>query len=132
MGSSPDEKDSKAAPREVPLEVVDDLPKGTQAGESFSGTPKRAGQRGASPFRFVVSLLIGALADWLEVMFPFAWLPIDCVTAALFFMLWGLRWETALVLVPELIPGLNMFPSWVLLAFYLGQKNRPPQDGPGQ
>ncbi len=130
MNSSSDGKENKPPPREVPLEVVNELPKGERAGKASSGSSAESRQGSSSPFRFVVSLLLGALADWLEVMFPFAWLPIDCVTAAVFFMLWGLRWETALVLVPELIPGLNMFPSWVLLAFYLGQKNRGTQDGP--
>jgi len=132
MNSSSDGKEKKPTPREVPLEVVNDLPKSERAGEASGGSSTESRQGSTSPFRFVVSLLVGALADWLEVMFPFAWLPIDCVTAAVFFMLWGLRWETALVLVPELIPGLNMFPSWVLLAFYLGQKNRGTQDGPRQ
>ena len=129
MSSSPHDNDRKSGPRDVPLEIVNDLPRGAQSGERPSGS---TGSRpvGASPFRFVISLLIGALADWLELLFPFAWVPIDCVTAAVFFVLWGLRWETALVLIPELIPGLNMFPSWVLLAFYLGQKGRNSQSGP--
>lgn len=112
--------------------MVRDLPKGDPEGEEASPRAADSRRSVASPFRFVVSLLVGALADWLEIIFPVAWLPIDCVTAAVFFMLWGLRWETALVLIPELIPGLNMFPSWVLLAFYLGQKNRGTQDGPRQ
>ena len=79
--------------------------------------------------RFVLTLLVAAAADGLEVLFPLAWIPIDLATVGLFFLLWGFRWEVALVLLPEIIPGVNVFPSWVLLALYLGNgipKGRPP------
>lgn len=130
MSSFSEDKDPKPAPKDVPLEIVNDVPDGAQRGGGTSDDSTGSSRVGTSPFRFGLSLLIGALADWLELLFPFAWVPIDCVTAAVFFMLWGLRWETALVLIPELIPGLNVFPSWLLLAFYLGQKGRSSQPGP--
>jgi hypothetical protein len=38
------------------------------------------------------------------------------------FLIWGLRWEIAVVLLPELVPGMNVFPSWTLLAMYLEKK----------
>lgn len=80
--------------------------------------------------RFVLTLCVAALADGLEVLFPPAWVPIDLATVGVFFLLWGFRWEVALVLLPELIPGANVFPSWILLAFYLG--NQGPKGRPSE
>jgi hypothetical protein len=71
----------------------------------------------------MASLALAVVADSLEAAFPPAWLFIDAVTTVAFFLIWGLRWEIAVVLLPELVPGMNMFPSWTLLAMYLGKKS---------
>jgi hypothetical protein len=102
------------------LEVVDDVPNGAKtAVPPDRSTEDQRGLTG-SPVRFLLGLTVAAVADGLEVLFPLAWIPIDLATVGVFFLLWGFRWEVALVLLPELIPGVNVFPSWVLLALYLG------------
>jgi hypothetical protein len=121
----PDSDNSrKTESKEVPLEFVEKIPGAAERGNT---TQKESGEgrtgRKANVVRFVLSLLVAATADGLEVLFPPAWLPIDLATVALFLLLWGFRWEVALVLVPEIIPGANVFPSWILLALYLGNQN---------
>ena len=125
MKSNASDHSEGSAPKVVDLEVVDSIP-----GEhnEIGGTGKADAEadpraRGvASNMRFVVGLALAALADGLEVMFPPLWIPIDLAMVGVFFFLWGFRWEVALILLPELIPGANMFPSWTLLALYLGRQ----------
>jgi len=71
----------------------------------------------------MASLAVAVAADALEVAFPPAWLVIDAFATLSFFLIWGLRWEIAVVLLPELVPGMNAFPSWTLLAMYLEKKS---------
>jgi hypothetical protein len=71
----------------------------------------------------MVSLALALAADSLEAAFPPAWVVIDAFTTVAFFLIWGLRWEIAVVLLPELVPGMNVFPTWTLLAIYLGKKS---------
>jgi hypothetical protein len=70
----------------------------------------------------MASLAVAVAADSMEAAMPPAWLVIDAFTTLTFFFIWGLRWEIAVVLLPELVPGMNVFPSWTLLALYLGKK----------
>ncbi|MEI7911846.1 MAG: hypothetical protein WCK77_19620 [Verrucomicrobiota bacterium] len=83
----------------------------------------------ASVFKFIVTLAIAAAADGLQLLLPPLWIPIDIVAALSFFALWGLRWEIVVVLLPELTPGVEAFPSWVVLAFYLGRNSLAAQPG---
>ena len=84
--------------------------------------PARTRSERRAVVAFVLSLGVAAAADGLEVLFPPLWIPLDALAAVLFLALWGLRWEVALVLAPELIPGLNVFPTWVALALYMGYR----------
>ena len=117
---------SKGPVQSVPLEVVDHIP--GEIPSPGTGDASGSGSQASKPgffgenLRFIVTLAVAGLADGLEVLFPFAWVPIDLATVGVFFLLWGLRWEVALVLLPELIPGANIFPSWILLALYLGKQ----------
>jgi len=133
---SESQKSSSEAAKEVPLEFVGKK-------DAASGAPSgEAGGRKASPssgmshtMRFALSVLVAMAADALEMPlepFPPAWILVDVVTAGAFFFLWGFRWEVALVLIPELVPGLNVFPTWFLLALYLGQQHAPPSSPPQQ
>ncbi len=70
-------------------------------------------------FACAFTLLVAACADALEVAFPLAWVPVDIAVALLLLLIWGRRWEVAVVILPELIPGVSMFPTWTLLAVYL-------------
>jgi hypothetical protein len=82
-----------------------------------------AGLAKSAAFRQMASLAVALAADAIEVAFPPAWLVVDAFATLSFFLIWGLRWEIAVVLLPELIPGMNVFPSWTLLAMYLKQKD---------
>ena len=66
-----------------------------------------------------MSLAVAGVADSLNVAFPVLFLPVGILTALILLALWGLRWEVAVAVIPELIPGVAMFPSWVLLVCYL-------------
>jgi hypothetical protein len=34
-------------------------------------------------------------------------------------LIWGRRWEIAIAVIPEVIPGLDLFPTWTLFVGYL-------------
>ncbi len=111
---------------EIPLEVLG--AEGPKSGASFRGaSPKspsdvEGGYGRSDAFKAMASLAVAVAADSLEAAVPPAWLLIDGLTTLAFFLIWGLRWEIAVVLLPELVPGMNVFPSWTLLALYLGKK----------
>ncbi len=116
--------------KEVPLEFVGK--DSGAAGDIRPGTTPPPKRELNPTVRFALSILIGIVADALEAplagIAP-AWILIDALAASAFFALWGFRWEVAIVLIPELIPGLNVFPTWFLLALYLGQqKGTSPKD----
>jgi hypothetical protein len=121
------------APIEVEVEVLG--PDGSQPSPNDSSAytgqrvPPRSSSAGwaglgkSGAFKHGVSLAVALMADGLEMAFPPAWLVVDALATVSFFLIWGLRWEIAVVLLPELIPGMNVFPSWTLLAMYLKQKD---------
>lgn len=76
---------------------------------------KRAG------LRLFAGLAIAMTADALDLAFPLASLPVDFVTAVLISILFGWRWETLAVLAPEIFPLTSVFPTWVMLVFYLAR-----------
>lgn len=78
-----------------------------------------------SGVRLFIGLAIAITADALDVAFPMLSLPVDFVTAVLISLIFGWRWETLVVLVPEILPVTSLFPTWVILVFYLaGIKTR--------
>jgi hypothetical protein len=124
----PDSRNKPSEPREVEFEVLGPET-GTSGGGSSGGSGGKVSASGAgNPDGFphgvkaIVGLAVAAAADALGAAFPPAWLLIDAFTTVAFFLIWGLRWEIAVVLLPELVPGMNVFPSWTLLAIYLGKK----------
>lgn len=64
-------------------------------------------------------LAIAMIADALDVAFPMLSLPMGFLTAILLSLIFGVRWETFVVLIPESLPVTAMFPTWVILVFYL-------------
>ena len=119
----PESENHARVPKDIPLEVVNEIPNASGPSSQSSERHPSGGRAWCSSgVRFVLTLAIAAIADGLEVLFPPAWIPIDLATVGAFFLLWGFRWEIALVLIPEIIPGANVFPSWVLLALYLGNQ----------
>lgn len=86
---------------------------------------KGRGSDGWGSLRFLLTVLVAGAADALEVAFPPLYLLFDAVVALVILALWGWRWEIAMVLIPELVPGLDLFPTWTLLALHLGSKGVP-------
>ena len=83
-----------------------------------------------SRLRLTLAFLIAAVSDILSLLF--SWAPpvewaIDAVTAALLFVLLGFRWELLLPILPEAIPGVAMFPFWLMDVAFIAYRNRCPQ-----
>jgi hypothetical protein len=109
-----------------PLAAIARKFKSPQLDKWWTGLREARGNRiidRTGAFKAMVSLAVAGAADALEVAFPPAWLVVDAFATVAFFLIWGLRWEIALVLLPELVPGMNVFPSWTLLAMYLKKKD---------
>lgn len=68
--------------------------------------------------RQAVAFLIAAVSDFLAFWFvlapPMQWV-IDLVTALLLFLILGRRWMLLPGLIAEAIPGMGVFPVWVLV-----------------
>jgi hypothetical protein len=55
-----------------------------------------------------------ALAFFVELILPLQW-ALDLGTAFLLFLILGRRWAILPALVAEAIPGLGLFPAWILV-----------------
>jgi len=68
--------------------------------------------------RQAVAFLIAAVSDflsfWLVLVPPMQWV-IDLATALLLFLILGRRWMLLPGLIAEAIPGMGVFPVWVLV-----------------
>jgi hypothetical protein len=63
---------------------------------------------------FAVAAISDALSYWLSFVPPVQWV-IDLATALLLFLLLGRKWAILPGLIGEAIPGLNLFPLWLLV-----------------
>ena len=63
---------------------------------------------------FVVAAISDGLSFWLVIAPPIQW-AVDLVTALLLFLLLGRKWVILPGLIAEAIPGLNVFPFWLLV-----------------
>ena len=63
---------------------------------------------------FVVAAVSDLLSVWLEFVPPLQW-ALDVVTAALLFVILGRQWLILPGLIAEAIPGLALFPFWMLV-----------------
>ena len=68
--------------------------------------------------RLVLAFLVAAVSDvlsaFLEFVPPMQW-ALDIVTAALLFLIVGRNWAILPGLIAEAIPGVAVFPFWVLV-----------------
>ena len=68
--------------------------------------------------RQAVAFLIAAVSDflsfWMVLAPPMQWV-IDLATALLLFLVLGRRWAILPGLIAEAIPGMGVFPVWVLV-----------------
>ena len=63
---------------------------------------------------FAVAAISDGLSFWLVIAPPVQWV-VDVVTALLLFLLLGRKWVILPGLIAEAIPGLNIFPFWLLV-----------------
>ena len=75
-----------------------------------------------SRVRFAVAFGVAAISDflsmWTDFLPPVQW-AIDLVTAAALFLILGRRWALLPGLLVEAIPGMGVFPVWVLVVMSL-------------
>src|ERR1017187_4113387 len=71
-------------------------------------------RKGRLAAAFTVAILSDILSAWLEFLPPIQW-TLDIVTAGLLFLLLGRQWVILPALIAEAIPGLAVFPFWVLV-----------------
>jgi len=80
--------------------------------------------RGRHGLRVVLSLGCALVADGLQWLIPPTWMLCDGVMVVALLLIWGWRWEIAVAVVPEVIPGFDLFPTWTLFVAYLAVVRR--------
>lgn len=79
---------------------------------------KIAPVRRFSRARFATAFVVAAVSDfvsiWTEFAPPVQWL-VDMGTAGLLFLILGRRWALLPGLIAEAIPGMGVFPIWILV-----------------
>jgi hypothetical protein len=76
---------------------------------------------------FAVAAISDALSMWLEFLPPLQW-TIDVVTGGLLFLILDRQWLILPGLIAEAIPGLALFPFWVLVVGSIALWERFPSD----
>ncbi len=76
--------------------------------------PARRLSRSRSAMAFAVAAVSDFLSIWAEIALPVQWL-LDLATAGALFLILGRKWALLPGLVAEAIPGVAVFPVWVLV-----------------
>src|ERR1700689_2388368 len=76
--------------------------------------PVKHRSRNRLALAFVVAALSDFLSFWTTLAPPMQWV-IDLGTALLLFLILGRRWAILPGLVAEAVPGMGVFPVWVLV-----------------
>ncbi len=76
--------------------------------------PVRHLSRARSAMAFAVAAVSDFLSIWAEIALPVQWL-LDLSTAGALFLILGRKWALLPGLVAEAIPGVAVFPVWVLV-----------------
>ena len=87
--------------------------------------------RGGGMLRPAATLLCALTADGLQWLLPVFWPVWDGAMVLAVLLLWGWRWEVLVAIVPELIPGIELAPTWTIFAGYLIIARRGDRSGPG-
>jgi hypothetical protein len=77
-------------------------------------TPIKRHSRAKMAIAFGVAAVSDVLSIWLTFAPPFQW-ALDLATAFALFLILGRRWALLPGLVAEAIPGIGVFPVWVLV-----------------
>jgi hypothetical protein len=77
-------------------------------------TPIKRHSRAKMAIAFGVAAVSDVLSIWLTFAPPFQW-ALDLATAFALFLILGRRWALLPGLVAEAIPGMGIFPVWVLV-----------------
>jgi hypothetical protein len=78
--------------------------------------------------RLAIAFAVAGLSDALSFgtgLIEPVQLPLDIITAALLFTVLGWRWPLLLGLVMEAIPGVAMFPAWVMVVAAIAALGSP-------
>jgi hypothetical protein len=81
-------------------------------------TPVQRPSRKRHAAAFLVAAISDFLSFWTVFAPPMQW-AIDLVTASLLFLILGRRWALLPGLVAEAIPGMGVFPVWILVVLSL-------------
>lgn len=113
-----DTKENRRSP------IVEENPRRKTIEES---SPAQTSMDRKTTLKLLFTFGVAIAVDALQIIVPPEWLFLDIFAAVVFLATWGLRWEVALVIVPEVIPGLDLFPTWIAFAFYLWQRAKSIQ-----
>ncbi len=78
----------------------------------------------AGPARWIVCLLCALAADAFQWVLPPLWFLPDAAMVLVLLFIWGWRWEIMVAVLPEAVPGLDLFPTWTLFVGFLIAKHR--------
>jgi hypothetical protein len=76
--------------------------------------PLKRHTRAKMAIAFGVAAVSDVLSIWLTFAPPFQW-TLDLATAVILFLILGRRWALLPGLIAEAIPGMGIFPVWVLV-----------------
>ena len=83
--------------------------------------------------RLALALAVAVISDllsfWLEFVPPVQW-TLDVLTAVALFAILGRQWVLLPALVAEAIPGVAMFPVWILVVVAIGAWGSLKPNGP--
>lgn len=79
-----------------------------------AASPFQRHSRAKMAIAFGVAAVSDVLSIWLTFAPPFQW-TLDLATALALFLILGRRWALLPGLVAEAIPGMGVFPVWVLV-----------------
>jgi hypothetical protein len=77
-------------------------------------SPFKRHSRAKLAIAFGVAAVSDVLSFWITFAPPFQW-ALDLATAFILFLIFGRRWALLPGLVMEAIPGMGVFPWWVLV-----------------
>src|SRR5579859_2106628 len=79
-----------------------------------AASPIKRHSRAKLAIAFGVAAVSDVLSIWLTFAPPFQW-TLDLATAVILFLILGRRWALLPGLIAEAIPGMGVFPVWVLV-----------------